>query len=115
VFSAQPPLLYNLDNDPNELTDLAKQKDRAATLEKMLKLAQARWPDLKGLEQRILKSQRDRRMVHAAMMKGKRQYWDFEPRQDAADSYIRNTGEALQDLEYICRAPYRGKRPRPSA
>lgn len=112
IYSGQPALLFDLAKDPHEMTNLAEQEDYGKEFAEMLKIAQARWPDINGLTERILKSQRDRRMIHAAMLKGKREYWDHQPSEDTANSYIRNTGESLQDREYVCRAPYRGKRPR---
>lgn len=54
-------------------------------------------------------------MVHESLMIGKRTYWDYQPMDCASSAYIRNTGDALQDQEYICRAPYRGKRPSQNA
>eukprot|EP00927_Polykrikos_kofoidii_P060181 TRINITY_DN55247_c0_g1_i1.p1 TRINITY_DN55247_c0_g1~~TRINITY_DN55247_c0_g1_i1.p1 ORF type:complete len:555 (-),score=92.42 TRINITY_DN55247_c0_g1_i1:123-1787(-) len=112
VCSDGDPLLFDLAADPLEMVNVAKEGAYTVVLSQMMVLAQAKWPDISGLTERILKSQRDRRLIHKAMTQGKRTFWDHQPPQDVTSSYIRNNGEALQDREYVCRAPYRGKRPR---
>lgn len=113
VYSEQAPLLFDLIADPKEMSNLAGSKDYEAQMADLLKLAREKWPDLAGLTRRILVSQRQRRYVHAANVKGKRTHWDFEPVEDPRYPLgIRNTSESLQDQEYVRRAPYRGKRPR---
>jgi len=111
VYSQHAPLLFDLKADPHELVNVADNTEYREVATSLRRLADAKWPDLPGLNERILRSQRCRRMIHEAMMKGKRRSWDYQPMEDASRQYIRNTGEALQDLEYVCRAPYRGKRP----
>lgn len=113
VYSAKHrPLLFDLEADPCEMRDVFQRDEYSTVASEMLKLAQERWPDIEGLTQRIFQSQRARRMIHQAMLQGKRTLWDHDPARDTATSYVRNTGVALQDQEYVCRAPYRGKRPR---
>merc|ERR1712151_379807 len=90
IYSEHKPLLFDLSRDPQELTDVAKQDEYKDVLAELLALAQARWPDLAALTERILKSQRNRRMIHAAMLRGKRSVWDHQPSEDVSRSYIRN-------------------------
>jgi len=111
VYSQHAPLLFDLKAHPHEMVNVADNAEYREVATSLRRLADAKWPDLPGLNDRILRSQRCRRMIHEAMMKGKRRSWDYQPMEDASRQYIRNTGEALQDLEYVCRAPYRGKRP----
>ena len=49
-------------------------------------------------------SQRRRRLVGAALAKGRPQPWDFQPVRDAAKLYMRNTMD-LDDLEAMARYP----------
>lgn len=111
IYSEHEPLLFDLKQDPKEMVNVAGQAAYKDRLSELMKLAKARWPNIASLAQHITRSQRNRRMIHASLMKGKRKYWDFETTEDAASMYIRNTGEKLQDQEYVCRTPYRGKRP----
>jgi len=49
-------------------------------------------------------SQRRRRLVDAALSKGKIHAWDFQPFHNASKQYIRNTMD-LDDLEARARFP----------
>ena len=64
-----------------------------------------RW-DLKKIRQDVLCSQRRRRLVYSALIKGTPYLWDFQPHVDASAQYIRNKGKgALDDAELISRWP----------
>ena len=79
-------------------------------------LAEAQWPGAAdgSLREAILRSQRERRLVQRAMQfGGRRTHWDYQPSEDASALYARNTADALQDQEYVARAPFRGLRPEP--
>eukprot|EP00405_Crypthecodinium_cohnii_P017978 CAMPEP_0206447006 /NCGR_PEP_ID=MMETSP0324_2-20121206/16504_1 /ASSEMBLY_ACC=CAM_ASM_000836 /TAXON_ID=2866 /ORGANISM="Crypthecodinium cohnii, Strain Seligo" /LENGTH=543 /DNA_ID=CAMNT_0053915645 /DNA_START=67 /DNA_END=1698 /DNA_ORIENTATION=+ len=111
IYSTSEPLLFDLKADPKEMNNVVDQAEYKESVAELLALAKAQWPDLTQLNEIILQSQRSRRMIHQAMMSGKTTAWDFQPFEDTRNLYIRNNGQALQDLEYICRAPYRGARP----
>ena len=49
-------------------------------------------------------SQRRRRLVDAALSKGRIQPWDFQPFRNASKQYMRNTMD-LDDLEAMARFP----------
>merc|ERR1712217_698897 len=99
----------DLRSDPDEMVNVSEQELHKVIMAELISLARTKWPDIGALAQRILQSQRRRRMVHSANLLGKRTHWDHQPAY--SEIYIRNTGDALQDQEYVCRAPYRGKRP----
>ncbi|EYE97109.1 putative choline sulfatase [Aspergillus ruber CBS 135680] len=65
----------------------------------------ARW-DLAKIREDVLRSQRRRRLVYSALLKGTPSIWDYEPRVDPSTTYIRNQGQgALDDVELISRWP----------
>ncbi len=81
-----PPQLFNLADDPHELTNLAPTSAEAAVLaEEVAKL----W-DAEEIEQQVLASQRARAVVDEALRQGRYEAWDYEPRSDAANQYMRN-------------------------
>ncbi|KAJ5161422.1 hypothetical protein N7492_006814 [Penicillium capsulatum] len=64
-----------------------------------------RW-DLEKIRQDVLHSQRRRRLVYSALIKGTPQLWDWEPRVDPSTQYVRNQGKGiLDDVELISRWP----------
>ncbi|KAL5355101.1 alkaline-phosphatase-like protein [Aspergillus floccosus] len=65
----------------------------------------ARW-DLEAIRNDVLRSQRRRRLVYSALIKGTPSIWDYEPRIDPSTQYVRNQGKgALDDVELISRWP----------
>jgi choline-sulfatase len=56
------------------------------------------------LDARIRDSQRRRRLVDAALNRGKIHAWDFQPFQKASRQYVRNSMD-LDDLEAMARLP----------
>lgn len=103
---ADPAQLFNLDADPLELDNLAGRPEVTALESKLDALAAAHW-DPASMRERVIASQRDRRIVHAALMRGKVTPWDFQPRRDAATEYNRNHGNELYDTDRRARIPYR--------
>ncbi|SMP39567.1 choline-sulfatase [Desulfonatronum zhilinae] len=86
---ADPALLFDLETDPDELENLApKSGYHDACLEFETIVSQHQ--DLNALHDRILKSQKRRRLVFKAHMTGKHTSWDFQPTQDASQQYMRN-------------------------
>ncbi|MCB0060963.1 MAG: hypothetical protein KDE19_02565, partial [Caldilineaceae bacterium] len=48
-----------------------------------------RW-DVAALRTEVVASQRQRHLVSQALLQGKPTYWDFQPRRDASQEYVRN-------------------------
>ncbi len=98
-----PDQLYNMADDPDELHNLAAdpaQADRMAALR--AEVAQ-RW-QIPAIHTAVLASQRARQLVGEANQIGKRSPWDYGPRRDPAEEYVRPHMD-LEDLEAKARFP----------
>ncbi len=99
-------MLYNLEQDPFELNNVANAPENKALLDAWLEEVNSRW-DLADLHQKVLDSQRRRRLVGSALSKGKLTSWDHQPMVDASQQYMRNHID-LDDLERRARFPIFG-------
>ncbi len=84
-----PDQLYDLVADPNEVTNLAALPECAALCQQFQQAVAQRW-NIPQLRQQVIASQRQRRLVANALLQGKPTYWDFQPRRDASQEYVRN-------------------------
>ncbi|EKG12274.1 Sulfatase [Macrophomina phaseolina MS6] len=100
-----PPQLFDLEKDPQELHNVAGsdepeyKKAAAAFAEE----ASRRW-DLHKIHDDVLQSQRMRRLCWTALKKGRFESWDYQPQDLASQKYIRST-IPLDDLELRARYP----------
>jgi choline-sulfatase len=78
-----PPQLFDMEADRDELHDLATNPEYAAVLADMLAEVARRW-DMPRLKKEIITSQRRRRLVYKALTTGKITPWDYQPWQDAS-------------------------------
>jgi len=83
-----PPLLYDMHADPDELTDLAATLKHANTLRKMTETARGTW-DASALKTQIVDDQNRRRLINDSHRFGRRPAWDFQPFEDASQQYVR--------------------------
>ncbi len=100
--------LFDLNRDPRERDNLADDPSCAAVIADFRAEVGKRW-DLAELDGRIRDSQRRRRLVDAALSRGKIQAWDFQPFQKASRQYVRNSMD-LDDLEAMARFPPAARR-----
>jgi choline-sulfatase len=90
-----PDLLYDLQADPRELTDLSATPEYADTVARLGASIDAR-VDLVAVGRRVLASQRERHLISAALARGARPEWDFEPESDASRRYVRNRDDLYE-------------------
>lgn len=99
-----PPLLYNVDDDPLERTNLAGDADHAAVAEAFSAEVEARW-DAPSIRARVIESQRSRHLLHRAMNEqGVPLSWDHLPPNDVINSYVRNHQDVV-DAALTSRLP----------
>jgi choline-sulfatase len=77
-----PEHLFDLDADPHERTNLAADPAHAATCATLRAEVEQRW-DTAALTRAVLADQADRRLVVAALRRGRPERWDFHPRPPA--------------------------------
>jgi choline-sulfatase len=89
LCDADAPMLFDLDVDPQELTNLADDPAYAETLAHLTTQANERW-NLKTYDAAVRESQARRWVVYEALRNGAYYPWDYQPLQKASERYMRN-------------------------
>jgi choline-sulfatase len=84
-----PPQLFDLVADPNELRNLAADPAFAGILSELTEEARRRW-DLARFDAEVRASQARRLVVYAALRNGAYYPWDYQPLARASERYMRN-------------------------
>ena len=102
---SDPPQLFNLKQDPFEVTNLATSQDPAiqAVFKGFEREANKKW-DFKKITGDVLNCQRQRRFVWTALNQGRFESWDWNPIDDGRVKYIRSQ-TPLDELERKARYP----------
>ena len=83
-----PPMLFDLKRDPDELVNLAGRTEHAKRQQAMHAEVLARW-DVEAIERDVLASQRRRLFAQEALLQGKWSAWDYQPLNDASRQFVR--------------------------
>lgn len=98
ICPTDPVQLFNLEEDPRELHNLAISND--ATVKEILlrfeEEAKERW-DFKRIHAEVLKSQRSRKLCWDALTRGRFQSWDYQPREPASEQYVASLYHVLKN------------------
>lgn len=86
---AYDPQLYDLDSDPNELTNLANEVDMQEVRADFEAIAEQQW-DADTLREQVIDSQRRRKLVHAALSKGRWHAWDYVVPAGVGERFVRH-------------------------
>jgi choline-sulfatase len=96
-FHGFSSLLFDLENDPDELVDLAQDPAYAETVRE-LHAAAVRDLDLERLNTEVIRSQKARFLIQKSLQRGRRTAWDFQTHRDESRTYVRgeNVAEYLK-------------------
>ncbi|MGD9915608.1 MAG: choline-sulfatase [Rhizobiaceae bacterium] len=83
------PMLFDVEADPRELTNLARDPAYATTLGEMMGQVRERW-NMGAFDAAVRESQARRWVVYPALRNGAYYPWDFQPLQKASERYMRN-------------------------
>ena len=86
-----PELLYDLQDDPCELNNIAQTPESSSIVETFRAEIHKRW-DIDNLTKDIIRSQKRRLFLRETLAIGTRIEWDYEPRDQAADRCLRAGG-----------------------
>ena len=98
-----PPQLFDLASDPDEMQNSAGDPAYADKMAHFTDLMKARW-DLEKFDADVRESQARRHIVYAALRQGHYYPWDYQPLQLASERYMRNHMD-LNILEETKRFP----------
>lgn len=85
---SDPPLLFDLDADPAERSNLAGEPTYQTKLDELTKAAAKLW-DAGAIKAAIIDDQNRRRLVHRAHSMGRTPSWDYQPMTDASTQWVR--------------------------
>ncbi len=84
-----PAQLYDLSNDPHEKINLADDPAFTAESKAFTEEVAGRWNG-EQLRADVIRTQKSRQKLHAAMEAGAGEDWDYDPPSDASQQYVRN-------------------------
>lgn len=101
-----PDQLFDLEADPDELNNLANDnvnEKQFSVLSTFREEADKYW-NAEELQQKVIKDQKRRRSVHAALGIGRYQGWDYNPPSEASEQYTRSHMD-LTKFDIVSRYP----------
>ncbi|MGE4338341.1 MAG: choline-sulfatase [Pigmentiphaga sp.] len=107
-----PPMLFNLEDDPDELRNLAALPAYARQAGRLLDLIRTHW-DEQALAAAMRRSAAERQLIQAARLGAGHPAWDYEPRRDPTQQFVR-TGANVSATMVKGRARYPQIEPKPT-
>ena len=104
-----PGMMFDLENDPDELKNLCGDPAFAAKAIEMQAEILRRW-DPVALKKDIIASQQRRHFVQRVLMKGTSKPWDYQPAFDASKQFLR-TGNSPTAVKGLARYPLSAPKP----
>ncbi|WP_282608842.1 choline-sulfatase [Pelagibius sp. Alg239-R121] len=92
-----PPLLFDLNQDPDERNNLASEETHKPDVAAFRKVASELW-NAEEIKAQILADQNRRRLVARAHTIGRPPVWDYQPMTDASQQWVR-TGKWTTEVE----------------
>lgn len=102
MSDGDPPLCFNLHEDPEEIHNLAEDPAHKPVTSALIEEIRARG-DMQAIKQRVVESQRRRHTIIPVLFK-QNLSWDYQPKVQAGQVYIRNNLE-LYEIEHRSRFP----------
>lgn len=102
---AYPAQLYDLQDDPGEQRNLADVPEYADVSRAMLKLVHRQW-NLAELKMDVVKSQKTRQFINAAMQQGREITWEHYPNPVREHTRFVRRGDRFPDVERRSYLPY---------
>lgn len=102
-----PAILFDLVDDPLELTDLAQTGSAEVMLAIFEQEARRRW-DARAIRAAVIASQRNRRLIKEGCSRGRTPAWDYQPSVDASQQWVR-AGAWTASVEGRAHLPVRRK------
>ncbi len=106
-----PPMLFQLNDDPDEQRNLAALPEHAERLAELHAAIQAHW-DEPALAEAMRRSAAERALIQSARLKAGHPAWDYEPRRDPTRQFVR-TGANVSATAVKGRARYPQVAPKP--
>ena len=97
-----PPLLFDLASDPDELANLAGTPAAADVQAELEAIAARNW-DVAELDRAVRESQAARRLTGAALRTGIHTSWDHQPMRDASRVWFRDRGDVQESYGGVLR------------
>ena len=89
ICEEDPPLLFDLEADPDERNNLANDSQHQDALSSLMAQVKSRW-NLASFDASVRESQARRWVVYKALRNGAYYPWDHQPLQKASERYMRN-------------------------
>ena len=100
-----PPQLYDLREDPDELANLAGKPGHQAIERELRELIARHW-NAEALKREMEYSARRRLFIQEARQQSGAPAWDYEPRKDASRQYVRGGSAGATAVKGLARFPF---------